>query len=123
MSGEQPYVSPWIAGLTCRCPRCGKGKLFAGFLKVAPKCSACGLDFTAADSADGPAVFIVLIAGAIVTFGALWVELSFRPPYWVHIAIWPPLILALCLGMLRPFKATMIALQFYHRAGEGRTES
>lgn len=122
MSGEQRCVSPWIAGLTSRCPRCGKGKLFAGFLKVAPKCSACGLDYSAADSGDGPAVFIILVAGAIVTFAALAVELNYQPPYWVHIALWPALILVLCLGMLRPFKATMIALQFYHRAGEGRME-
>ena len=64
---------------------------------------------------DGPAVFVVLIIGAIIVGLALWVEIDYQPPYWVHLAIWAPAILGGCLGALRPAKAILIALQFKHR--------
>ena len=112
--------SPWVAGLFCRCPRCGKGPLFDGFLSIAKRCSACGLDYSFADSGDGPAVFIMLIVGFIVTGGALIVEALYSPPYWLHAALWIPLAIALPLLILRPFKATMIALQYANKAQEGR---
>ena len=71
-------------GLRTRCPRCGEGRLFAGFLEVAPRCERCGLDYAFVDSADGPAVFVILISGFIVVFAALIVEFVYAPPYWVH---------------------------------------
>jgi uncharacterized protein (DUF983 family) len=111
-------VNPWRAGLTCRCPNCGKGPLFSGFLKVAPQCTACGFNLAAADSGDGPAVFIVLIVGVIVCFGALFTEFAYRPPVWVHLVLWLPLTAVLVLGLMRPFKGVMLALQFHHRASE-----
>ena len=113
-------VSPWVAGLFCRCPRCGKGRLFDGFLSLAERCTVCGLDYNFADSGDGPAVFIMLIVGFIVTGGALIVEALYSPPYWVHAVLWIPLAIALPLLVLRPFKATMIALQYANKAAEGR---
>ena len=85
---------------------------------MAPSCSACGLDFAKVDSGDGPAVFIILILGFIVVFLALWVELRFEPPIWVHLLLWTPLTLGGSLAMLRPFKATLIALQFRHKASQ-----
>ena len=109
-----PHVSPFAAGLTCRCPRCGSGKLFRGFLTVAERCEVCDLDLSAHDSGDGPAVFIILILGFVVVALALWVEMSFAPPLWLHAILWPPVILGGALAMLRPFKATLIALQFKH---------
>lgn len=112
-------VSPFYAGLMGRCPRCGVGRLFAGYLEVRPGCAACGLDFGFANSGDGPAVFVVLIAGFIVTGAALAVEVAYRPPLWVHAALWLPLGLAVPLLLLRPFKATLVALQYKFRAGEG----
>src|SRR5207302_2308863 len=72
MPERQP--SPIAAGLACRCPRCGKGKLFQGFLDLRPRCDECGLDYSFADSGDGPAVFVILLAGFIVVFAALIVE-------------------------------------------------
>ena len=108
------------AGVSCACPRCGKGKLFTGFLTLRPRCEVCGLDYGFADSGDGPAVFIMFLAGAIVVGAALVTEILFRPPYWVHAALWLPLILIVTLGPLRPMKGLMIALQYYHRAGERR---
>ncbi len=116
----QDHVSPWVAGVSCRCPRCGKGRLFDGFLALAKRCAACGLDYGFADSGDGPAVFIMLIVGIIVTGGALIVEALYSPPYWVHAAIWLPLAILLPLLILRPFKATLIALQYANKAQEGR---
>lgn len=108
------HVSPFAAGLTCRCPRCGSGKLFHGFLTVAERCEVCDLDLSAHDSGDGPAVFIILILGFVVVGLVLWVEMSFAPPLWLHAILWPPVILGGALAMLRPFKATLIALQFKH---------
>jgi len=108
------------AGLSCACPRCGRGKLFYGFLKLAPRCEACGLDYGFADSGDGPAVFIMLLAGFIVVGAALVVEALYHPPYWVHAVLWLPLIVIVTLGPLRPMKGLMIALQYHHKAAEGR---
>jgi uncharacterized protein (DUF983 family) len=109
-----------IAGLSCACPRCGRGKLFRGFVSVRPCCEVCGLDYAFADSGDGPAVFITFLAGFIVVFAALVTEVVYQPPLWVHAALWLPLILIVTLGPLRPMKALLIALQYHHRAAEGR---
>lgn len=117
----EAHVSPLAAGLLCRCPRCGEGRLYRGFLALRDRCPKCGLDYAFADSGDGPAVFIMLIAGFIVTGGALIVEAVYQPPYWVHAALWIPLAIALPLIVLRPLKAFMIALQYIHKAAEGRS--
>lgn len=117
---DVPRVSPWSAGLRGRCPRCGEGALFDGYLAVARRCTSCGLDYGFADSGDGPAILIMLIVGFIVTGGALAVEVLYQPAYWVHAALWGPLTLALCLAMLRPFKGVLLTLQWYHKAEEGR---
>jgi uncharacterized protein (DUF983 family) len=115
-----PAVSPWVAGLRARCPRCGKGRLFSGFLTLAPRCEACDLDYGFADTGDGPAIFIMLIVGFVVAGAALVVEVMYRPPYWLHALLWGPLILILCLALLRPFKGVLLALQYHHKAEEGR---
>ena len=107
-------------GLAGRCPRCGKGKLFHGFLTLAPRCEKCGLDYSFADAGDGPAVFVILISGFIVAGSALIVEVLYEPPYWVHALLWGPLILITTLGPLRAIKGLLIALQYHHKAGEGR---
>jgi uncharacterized protein (DUF983 family) len=111
-------VNPVVAGLTCRCPACGEGALFDGYLKVSPACEACGLDLAAADSGDGPAVFIVLIVGVIVCFSALFTEIAVHPPVWVHLILWLPLAAVLTAVLLRPFKGVMLAMQFHHKASE-----
>ena len=108
-------VSPFKAGFACRCPRCGEGKLFAGYLDVAERCEVCDLDLTQQNSGDAPAVFIILILGAVVVGLALLLETTFAPPMWLHLLIWFPLILGGSIGLLRPFKAIMIALQYKHR--------
>ncbi len=111
---------PIVRGLLGRCPSCGEGHLFSGFLTVRPKCESCGLDYSFADAGDGPAVFVILIGGAIVVGAALATEVIFQPPYWLHAALWLPLILLVTLAPLRMLKGLMIALQFHHKAAEGR---
>jgi uncharacterized protein (DUF983 family) len=113
-----PPVSPIAVGLACKCPRCGRGALYDGFLTVAERCTVCGTDLGKADSGDGPAVFIIFILGFIVVPLALLVEAQFAPPMWVHMAIWPIVILGGALALLRPMKGVMIALQYHHRASE-----
>ena len=120
--GDRPLVSPYFAGIACRCPRCGRGRLFTGFLTLAPACESCGLDYGFADAGDGPAVFVILIAGFLVVGAAVIVEFVWRPPYWVHALLWIPMILIVTLGLLRPLKGLLIALQFRHKAEEGRPD-
>lgn len=115
-------VSPYFAGVKCRCPRCGRGRLFTGFLTLAPACENCGLDYGFADAGDGPAVFVILIAGFLVVGAAVTVEFLWRPPYWVHAILWIPMILIVTLGLLRPLKGLLVALQFHHAAEEGRLD-
>jgi uncharacterized protein (DUF983 family) len=117
-----PPQPPIGTGLRGRCPRCGEGRLFDGFLRLAPRCRNCGLDFGFADSADGPAVFVILIVGFIVAGGALLVEVAYSPPIWVHAVLWGPLVLVLCLGLLRPLKGIAVALQYAHKAEQGRID-
>ncbi|WP_299624025.1 DUF983 domain-containing protein [Pelagibius sp.] len=116
--GEQ---SPFRTGLLCRCPRCGEGKLFAGFLTVAPSCTVCGLDLGKQDSGDGPAVFVIFILGFVVVSLAIWVEFTYEPPLWLHMTIWIPVILGGALGMLRPMKGVLIALQYRNKASDSGT--
>ena len=120
---EYPPISPFSVGLAGRCPRCGEGPLFSGFVSVAPSCEACGLDYGFADAGDGPAVFVTLFAGLVVLGAALWTEIEFQPPIWVHMVIFLPLTLIVCLGMLRPLKGLLIALQYRNKAELGRLES
>jgi uncharacterized protein (DUF983 family) len=117
---SHPRPSPVVAGLLGRCPRCGKGKLFNGFLALPPRCEVCGLDYSFVDSADGPAFFVMFFSGFIVAGAALAVEVLYAPPYWVHALLWTPLILATTLLPLRPVKGLLIALQYHHKAAEGR---
>ena len=112
-------VSEVRAGLKCRCPRCGKGRLLEGLLKLAPSCTNCGLDYSTADAADGPAVFVMLIIGALVAPAMMLLEFKVEPPLWVHILLWPTVVAVGSLALLRPLKGLMFALQYKHKASEG----
>lgn len=119
---ERLPVSPYSAGLRGRCPRCGEGKLFNGYLELAPRCENCGLDYSFAEAGDGPAVFVILIVGFAVVGSALLVEAYWRPPYWLHALLWLPMLLILTLGLLRPLKGLLVTLQYHHKAEEGRVD-
>ena len=117
MAGPDPLA----AALRGRCPRCGAPGLFTGLVKFAPRCRACGLDYQAFNVGDGPAAFLILIVGAIVTGLAMWLELSHAPPWYVHVLFWLPLTVGLSLGLLRVAKALLLGLEFRHDAGAGKS--
>ena len=119
---DYPPISPLSTGPAGRCPRCGDGKLFSGFLDLAPRCDVCGLDYGFADSGDGPAVFVTLFAGFLVLGAALATQIVYEPPIWIHLAIFLPLTLVVCLGMLRPLKGFLIASQYVNKAAPGRLD-
>ena len=111
----------WQAGLLCRCPRCGVGKLYQGILTVRPTCTQCGLDLHPYDSGDGPAALVILVLGAFIVAMAFWVEFRFEPPLWVHVALWPVVTIPLAVLMIRPMKACLVAMEYSSRsAGPGR---
>jgi uncharacterized protein (DUF983 family) len=114
---------PLLAGAAGRCPNCGEGYLFEGFLKVSPRCEACGFDLASADSGDGPAVFVILIAGLIVAFGALITMVAWRTPVWLTLLIWLPMTLIIVLALLRPMKGLMLAAQFKNKASQARHDA
>jgi uncharacterized protein (DUF983 family) len=114
--------NPVLAGLVGQCPQCGEGQLFSGFLTVSPQCEACGLDLGAADPGDGASVFVILVVGLVIAFSMLFTEFTFHPPVWMHLVIWMPLTVLLCLGLMRPFKGVLLALQFHNRAAQARND-
>ena len=118
-----PEIEPISCGLRGRCPRCGVGRLFSGFLTVGTSCTDCGLDYAFADAGDGPAVFVILIVGFVVVGLALWTEVNLNPPLWLHFIIWIPLALALCLSALRLIKGVLITLQYRNKAEQGQLDS
>ena len=120
MDYDRSLPPPISTGLRGRCPRCGRGHLFKGFLSLKPQCEVCGLEYAFADSGDGPAFFVMSIIGFVVVALALWVEFAYEPPLWVHMVLWLSLTVVLSLVLVRPFKGVLIALQFQHRAEEGR---
>ncbi len=120
---DYPRLSTLKTGLACRCPRCGKGPLFKGYLSLRPSCPVCGLDYGFADPADGPAFFVMSGAGLIGMVFMMVFEFTIHPPVWVHAIVTLPLLVALCLGSLRPFKSWLIAEQYVHKAAEPTFES
>jgi uncharacterized protein (DUF983 family) len=114
-----PPVSPVSAGFRARCPRCGTGRLFNGYIATAKSCGNCQLDYAFIDSGDGPVPFVILLIGFIVVGLALWADVSISPPLWLHFIIWIPLAIILSLFALRWVKGILIALQYQNKAAPG----
>ena len=112
--------SPLLVAVRGLCPRCGSKTLFGSVAGFAPSCRACGLDLADFNVGDGPAAFLILIVGALVVGLAITVELSFSPPWWVHFLLWLPLATAAVIFSLRVAKGLLLALEYKHRAQEGR---
>lgn len=111
-----------MAGLRLRCPQCGEGEVFAGYLRLREACRACGADFKAADAGDGPAVFVILVVGAIVAPLLIILQNATVLPDWLALTITLIAAVVLCLALLPPFKATLFALQWKHKAREATTK-
>ncbi len=115
-----PKLPAMQTGIRGKCPRCGEGKIFDGFLSVAPGCKVCGLSYSFADPADGPAFFIQMLFSIPVVIFALWFEVKIEPPVWAHFLTTMPMLLLSCILPLRPLKGWLIASQFFFKAEEGR---
>lgn len=123
MTAPAPAVSSLRAGLTCRCPRCGEGRLFSGFLKLADHCDACGLKYDFADPADGPAFFVMTAIGILVIAAwGVWAAAA-QPPIWLQMVVVFPVLIGASLATLRPVKAWLVAEQYVHKAAEARWAS
>ena len=120
-----PDQAPRIADVALKglCPRCGAPTLFTGPIRFAERCRACGLDFAGFNVGDGPAAFLTLGVGTLVTVLAVTVELAFEPPWWVHLLLWPAVTLAAVLVSLRYAKGALIAAEYRNAAREGRLKS
>jgi uncharacterized protein (DUF983 family) len=114
-------LSPLKTGLAGKCPRCGRGKLFNGYLTVAKSCASCGLSYDFADGGDGAAWFVMLIVGFLGVGSILGIEVAYQPAFWVHVLIAIPLLIVLPLILLRPIKGILLCQQWKTGAGEGRT--
>jgi uncharacterized protein (DUF983 family) len=112
---EPTPISSSFRGL---CPRCGGRGLFAGWVRFAPRCSGCGLDYTAFNVGDGPAALLIMMVGGIVVTLAIITELEFRPPFRLHILMWLPLTIFLVVGALRLSKGLLLALEYRHGRGD-----
>ncbi|AZO53519.1 MULTISPECIES: DUF983 domain-containing protein [unclassified Mesorhizobium] len=119
MATYDETTTPLLTGIKGLCPRCQKGHLFSGLIKLAPRCDICGLDFSFADPADGPAFFSMSIVAFPALAAALWLQLSCEPPFWIHLLITLPLTVAACVLLLRPLKGWLVCSQYFHKAAEG----
>ena len=119
MPAEPPasLLRPW---LLARCPGCGRGPLFKNVLELRDTCGKCGMSYRFIDTGDGPAVFAIFILGFLVLGLALYVEFTYEPPTWVHVVLWGGLTPLIALVLLRFLKSGLIALQYKHKAEEGR---
>jgi uncharacterized protein (DUF983 family) len=118
LNNQPARIDPIRAGLLCRCPNCDQAPLYAGFLKVVDRCEACGFDYSRLNTGDGAAIFIMQIAGGVVVFGALFAMIAWNPPIWLLLLIALPLVAGLSIGLMRPGKGVMIALQMRNKAGQ-----
>lgn len=119
---KQTQPSVLSVSLACRCPRCGQGPLFQQLLKLREQCSNCGMNYGFIDTGDGPAVFVIFLLGALILGGALYLEFTYSPPVWVHVVVWGVLTSLIAIVLLRFMKALLIALQYKHKAEEGRLD-
>ncbi len=118
-----PELSPIRTGLAGQCPRCGRGRLFDGYLTVAKSCTVCGLSFDFADSGDGAAWFVMTIVAFLGVGSILGIEVAYSPPFWIHFLIAIPLLVILPMVLLRPVKGLLLAQQWRTGASEHRERS
>jgi uncharacterized protein (DUF983 family) len=120
---DSVMVSAFRLGLMGRCPRCSVGPLFSSYLTLRKSCPVCGLDYSFADPADGPAFFAMTISAFPAVGFGLWIEFTFNPPLWVHFVTTGPFLVFGCVALLRPLKGWLVCSQYLHKSGEGRLAS
>lgn len=117
-----PPIEPWRTGLRGRCPRCGQGDLFSGFLSLGARCDVCGLDYSFADPADGPAFFVICFACIPSVFLGVWLEVAYQASLWVQVFVTGPFMLLTCIPPLRPLKGWLVASQYFYKAEQGKLD-
>ena len=115
----QETTNPALTGIKSLCPRCQQGHLFSGIIRLAPRCEVCGLDYSFADPADGPAFFSMSIVAVPALGFALWLQLTYEPPFWIHFLTTLPLTIGASVLLLRPLKGWLVCSQYFHKAEEG----
>lgn len=105
------------------CPACGEGRMFRGWIKLAKTCSHCGLDYGFASPDDGPAFFVMMILSFPLVGLAIWMEMVYAPPIWVHVLTSGPAILLSCIAGLRPLKGWLVSSQYVNKAQEAGSEA
>lgn len=120
MDTQYPPLPPAQTGIRGLCPRCGQGHMFNGFLTLKPTCEVCGLDYSFADPADGPAFFVMCFACVPSVLFAVWLEFTFMPPWWMHLLTSGPFLFLTCIPPLRPLKGWLVASQYFYKAEEGK---
>ena len=120
MDTEYPPLPPMQTGIRGRCPRCGQGHMFKGFLTLKKECEVCGLDYSFADPADGPAFFVICFACVPSVLLGVWLEVAFSAPLWVQLLVTGPFMFATCIPPLRPLKGWLVASQYFYKAEEGK---
>ncbi|QZH75333.1 MAG: DUF983 domain-containing protein [Erythrobacter sp.] len=115
--GQPPTGQAALFGL---CPRCGERTLFAGWVKFADRCTACGLDYAKFNVGDGPAAFLTFLIGAPIVALAIWLQLTVAPPWWVHVLLWLPLTIGGVIGGLRLVKGWLLVSEYRRGAAEHR---
>jgi uncharacterized protein (DUF983 family) len=115
-------LSPFQTGLRGRCYVCGEGSVFSGFLKFAPRCEACGESYELEDAGDGPAIFVIFIAGFIIIPAALAFSMITNAPMWLTIVIWAPILIVFCIALMRPLRGLMLNMQLANKASEARLD-
>lgn len=120
MEDQFPPLAPMETGFRGRCPRCGQGHMFNGFLTLKPRCEICDLDYGFADPADGPAFFVMCFACVPSMLLGVWFEIVYEPAWWAHLLVTIPFMALTCILPLRPLKGWLVASQFFYKAEEGR---
>ena len=119
---DWPRLEPIRTGLRGRCPRCGEGHLFIGFLKLRDGCEHCGLSYAFADPADGPAFFVICFGCVPAVVFALMLEIWLSASLLTQLLVSGPFFLITCLAPLRPLKGWLVCSQYFFKAGEGRID-
>ncbi|KZK81102.1 hypothetical protein PsAD13_04044 [Pseudovibrio sp. Ad13] len=101
-----------LRGMRCKCPSCGIGSVFDGYLSVKQSCDNCGEELHHHRADDAPPYFTIFIVGHVVVALAMWVEMAYVPPMWLHMAVWLPLTIIMSLSLLRPIKGALVGLQW-----------
>ena len=109
VAADLPPVATMLKrGLRGRCPVCGQGRIFNGYLRVVDQCSECGTALGRVRADDAPPYFTIVIVGHVVIPLMLWLERAQTPPLWVHSAIFLPLTVGLALALIRPIKGATL---------------